>query len=112
MKREIKSIFNATIKDIKYKIKDNKTICYIWYYNPFTQNIQKAVGVALCNPDDKYNETLGKRLAESRAKTHLYLTIVYDANITLREISDKHMKLARLERNHFDKLLTTNNECL
>lgn len=32
----------------------------------------EAVGVAKCNPEDKFDEKLGKRLAESKAKRNAY----------------------------------------
>ena len=105
MKRGIKSIFNATIKDVKYKIKDNKIVCNIWFYNPFSQGLQKATGVALCNPKDKFNETLGKRIAESRAKTMLYEKVMKASDDAYVILYDKYSKLLDNEDKHLYKLL-------
>ena len=49
-----------------------------------------STGVSKCNPDDKYDSLLGERLAEARAKYHIY-KFFYDLTSKLYDYYNKIM---------------------
>lgn len=150
-------MFKVTILDCKYEVKNKTTKVVIkgrlniptdLYYIPFNilNWMQHFSGVSynqvtdvltvsakvVCNKDDKFDALLGERLAESKAKSNLYLYMAVFCNkllsyycklvigndvaysIFLREnTSTKYLlgtykryhRLYIKELNHFDKLL-------
>lgn len=74
-----------------------------------------AQGKAKCHPDDKFDLTLGERIAESRASSNLYLkiykelkrqTIQVQKNRQILEKESKRVfKIAFQEATHLSKLL-------
>lgn len=101
---------------ITYVIVKEKSlvVCKITHkckYGTFT-----SIGKAMCNPDDTFDETTGRRIAESRAKLKLFKQLYRYANYN-RTIAMKYLReAARLsikyntayarESEHNKKLLT------
>ena len=81
--------------------------------------IFKVKGVAKCNPNDTYDETLGKRIAFSRAFITGHKKFRFIADMCLEALKDKVTEMAIIGNNeddiivreleHLDKL--THGEC-
>ena len=80
-------------------------------------DIHKVVGLSKCSPDDTFDETKGKRIAESRAKAQVYSiaanTYKESASCFL-ELLKKHNELEEYckllhakEREHINNLLNS-----
>lgn len=84
---------------------NNKTKCVIRWINPINGNIQRSVGIARCNPNDKFNSVLGDRIAESRAKINMWRT--YNSNIAyiLGFSVGRHINFIRHEKQHLHDLI-------
>ena len=64
------------IRDIKYYVNPNKktVVCVIDFFERTGQTF-RVKGKSKCSDEDTFNEVIGKRIAESRAKTKMYKTI-------------------------------------
>lgn len=94
------SIMTVPIIGVSYKVKKQTTICRIKWTNPATGNIQVTCGIATCNPDDKFDEQIGQRLAESRAKYNLYQTYIHYLGKIYKAAVEKHLDLKYAENMH------------
>lgn len=105
------TVFHLRIDSIDYTYneKTRKTKCVIRWINPITNNIQKSVGVAKRNTKDLDFETLGNRIAESRAKIRMWYD--YKASIKLQAniISERHENYIYKEVQHLNNLIRNNN---
>jgi len=90
-----------------YNPEDNnpKTVCIVRWINPITGNIQRSVGVAKCNPNDKFDVVKGQRIAESRAKINMWKT--YNSNISyiLGFSVGRHINFINHEKQHLHDLI-------
>lgn len=98
------------IKDIYYSsilIGGNykKTKCIIRWINPITENIQRSVGVSICNPNDEFNIIKGRRIAESRAKINMWRTYNRNIYMILRFSVKRHVKFMIHEEKHLRNLI-------
>ena len=86
-----------------------KTICIIRFNDPYCNNVERIVkGVAKCSPDDTFDDTLGRRIAEGRAKRAMFQRLdesAYRAANYLEIQSDIQMRRARRETKHIQELL-------
>lgn len=119
---------NITILNTEYKYADSRVICVIIYrikpiiFNNvnitnkiFDKKEYHVVGVARCNPKDIFNFTIGKRIAESRAKKALFKFLFnsyrnYYVKIKsklkcINELYSKCYYLADQETKHINKLI-------
>jgi len=60
----------AIIKE-EYRRKGDKMTCVITWKNPLTRVNQKSKGSSNCNPNDEWNDSIGMKLAHSRATMNL-----------------------------------------
>ena len=85
------------------------TICWITFNDPYCNNVKRIVkGVAKCNPNDTFDETLGRRIAEGRAKRAMFQKLdesAYRAACKNQEESIIQAKRARRETKHIQELL-------
>lgn len=102
----------AKIISIKFDSRFDKprtTICQITFNDPYCNNVKRVVkGVAKCNPDDTFDETLGQRIAEGRAKRAMFQRLdesAYRAANYLEIQSDIQRRRARRETKHIQELL-------
>lgn len=103
------------IYDIEYNIKtiyrNNKKIiktkCKIHYHNPLLCEIKESVGVSSYCEDENhpYDISIGKHIAESRAKHNMYDTYVKFVYKTLNDIMLKHHILKDKEREHINDII-------
>lgn len=89
---------------ISYKIKNQTTICKIRWINPCTGNQQTTFGIATCNPEDKFDEKIGQKLSESRAKVNMYRIYICYARTMSEKAQDKHYDLVVAELLHQNKI--------
>lgn len=94
--KDMRYIINADIKRIK---------CIVWWENPLTGNIQRSEGIARCAPEDKYDETLGKRIAEGRAKIKMWNDFTKSSRYVRRRIALRNNKFIKHELKHIDNLI-------
>ena len=99
----------ARIILIQFKIRKNYTKCIITFNDPYCNNIKRIVtGVAKCNPNDTFDEILGQRIAEGRAKRAMFQRLdesAYRAANYLEIESDIQARRARRETKHIQELL-------
>lgn len=99
----------ARIILIQFKIRKNYTKCIITFNDPYCNNIKRIVtGVAKCNPDDTFDEILGQRIAEGRAKRAMFQRLdesAYRAANYLEIESDIQARRVRRETKHIQELL-------
>ena len=102
----------AKILNIEFGIRfgvPKSTVCRITFNDPYCNNVKRIVkGVAKCNPDDTFDETLGRRIAEGRAKRAMFQKLdesAYNMSYLLSEESLKQAKRARRETQHIQELL-------
>ena len=69
---------------------------------PDTELIIKTLGVAKCNPNDTYDETLGKRIAFSRAFITGHKKFRFIADMCLEALKDKVTEMAIIGNNEDD----------
>ena len=83
----------------------HKTKCIIRWINPITGNIQRSVGVAKCNPNDKNDIIKGQRIAESRAKINMWR--IYNLSVVgiLKDTLNRHFKFIGHEEQHLRDLI-------
>lgn len=68
---------------------------------PFIKNDRFVVkGVARCNSQDTFNETIGKRIAESRAKKQAYAIATRVFNYCAQILENKAMEFKALAGNN------------
>ena len=119
---------NITILNTKYKYADSRVVCVIMYrikpiiFNNvditnkiFDKKEYHAVGIARCHPKDIFDATVGKRIAESRAKKALFKFLFnsyrnYYVKIKsklkcINELYSKCYYLADQEIKHINKLI-------
>lgn len=99
----------AKIISIKFKTRNNDTKCIITFNDPYWNNVKRVVtGVAKCNPDDIFDETLGQRIAEGRAKRAMFQKLdasAWSKSVKFATESDVHSLRARRETQHIQELL-------
>lgn len=99
----------AKIISIEFERKKNDTKCIITFNDPYCGNVKRIVtGVAKCNPDDKFDKTLGRRIAEGRAKRAMFQKLNKSAHNTackMQEQSIIQWERARRETKHIQELL-------
>lgn len=99
----------ARIILIQFQIRKNYTKCIITFNDPYCGNMKRIVkGVAKCNPDDTFDETLGQRIAEDRAKRAMFQRLDRSAYNLSRELDEESLKQARRtnrETQHIQELL-------
>ena len=110
MKAKIISItFGSEISCIGDNSTRRKTVCIIVFNDPYFNNVKRVVkGVAKCNPDDTFDETLGRRIAEGRAKRAMFQRLdesAYRAANYLEMQSTAQARRARRETQHIQELL-------
>lgn len=94
--KDMHYVINADIRRIK---------CIIWWENPLTGNIQRSEGLARCAPEDTYDETLGKRIAEGRAKIKMWAAFTENAIYVRQRIKRRNDKFIEHEINHINNLI-------
>ena len=104
------SIYRVTILDVLYNIhllKNGRksTTCKIRWVNPANGNTQVSYGSTVCNPCDTYNEEIGKRIAESRAKSRMYNDYCHFIYNFSKKVIGKHNKLAFAEQDHLTDII-------
>lgn len=86
-----------------------KFICTIKFIDPYCNNVKRIVkGVAKCNPDDTFDETLGRRIAEGRAKRAMFQKLDASASEMAYLLTEESLKQARRgyrETEHIQELL-------
>ena len=101
----------ARIGNINFIVKDRIVICIITFNDPYWNNVKRIVtGVAKCNPDDTFDETLGRRIAEGRAKRAMFQRLdesAYRAANYLEIESDIQRRRAIRETKHIQELLNS-----
>lgn len=99
----------ARIGNINFIVKNKIIKCIITFEDPYCGNVKRIVkGVAKCNPDDKFDITLGKRIAEGRAKRAMFQKLdasAYNTSYLLTEESLKQARRAVRETKHIQELL-------
>lgn len=101
-------MFNTTVHfvDTKYKVNKNKrtVVCIITTindvasklekynladdcYDPYLPDVRQYVGVAKCSPEDEWDETYGRRLAEYRAARARQIDVNRDLKKFIKGIS-------------------------
>lgn len=99
----------ARIILIQFKTRKNYTKCIITFNDPYCNNIKRVVtGVAKCNPNDTFDETLGQRIAEGRAKRAMFQKLRNSVdNIRQKLVGEAYIqcKRARKETRHIQELL-------
>ena len=111
---------------IKFSVnEDKKTVTciiktYPLYEVPFDNLLQygddiTVVGIAKCSPNDEFNETTGRRIAESRAKAELFRKLrdftqglADKTQIALENYELRVLELQRLinkEKEHIENLV-------
>ena len=99
----------ARIILIQFQTRKNYIKCTITFNDPYCNNVKRIVkGVAKCNPDDTFDETLGQRIAEGRAKRAMFLKLsdsAYDLQRLLSEETYKNYKRVERETKHIQELL-------
>lgn len=103
------------IYDIEYNIKpiykNNKklikTKCKIRYHNPLLREIKESVGVSTYCQDENhpYDISIGKHIAESRAKYNMYDTYVKFVDSMFANIILKHKTLKDKEKEHINDII-------
>ena len=119
---------NITILNTEYKYADSRVMCIIMYrikpiiFNNiditnkiFDKKEYHVVGMARCHPKDIFDVTVGKRIAESRAKKALFKFLFnsyrnYYVKIKsklkcINELYSKCYYLADQEIKHINKLI-------
>ena len=85
------------------------TICTIIFNDPYCNNVKRVVkGVAKCNPNDTFDETLGQRIAESRAKRAMFQRLnesAYRLANYLEIEADIQARRTKRETKHIQELL-------
>ena len=99
----------ARIILIQFKTRKNYTKCIITFNDPYWNNMKRIVtGVAKCNPNDTFDETLGQRIAEGRAKRAMFQKLSnsawFKSNILAIE-SDIQTRRDKKETKHIQELL-------
>lgn len=99
----------ARIDNINFIVKDKIIKCIITFEDPYCNNVKRIVkGVAKCNPDDIFDETLGQRIAEGRAKRAMFQKLSnsawFKSNILAIE-SDIQTRRDKRETKHIQELL-------
>ena len=86
-----------------------KTICIITFNDPYWNNVKRVVkGVAKCNPYDTFDETLGRRIAEGRAKRAMFQKLYISArNLRFKIENEQYIQGQRAikETQHIQELL-------
>ena len=99
----------ARIGGINFVLKDRIVKCIITFEDPYCNNVKRVVtGVAKCNPNDTFDETLGRRIAEGRAKRAMFQKLddsAWNMSKLLAIECDKQVRRARRETNHIQELL-------
>lgn len=102
---------HINVTNIRYEfLHNNKTKCIIWWKNPLTGNTQRSEGVSRCNSEDKYDETLGKRIAEGRAKIAMWNSFNVSTGGVVLSIVDRNTKFIIHEEHHIAKLIDNQNK--
>lgn len=100
-----KSIFRVPILDIFKDIEGPITKCTIRWHNPINGNTQVSVGIARCNAMDEFDETIGFRIAEGRAKMAMFRTYRICAEKAIEDIRVRYWNLFKHEAEHLQKIL-------
>ena len=99
----------ARIGNINFVLKDRVVKCLITFEDPYCNNVKRVVtGVAKCNPDDNFDATLGRRIAEGRAKRAMFQKLTHSAaNLKFKIEDEQHMQAYRAirETQHIQELL-------
>ena len=104
-KSNLPNLYRLRIDEVNYNI-DNKHIeCIIKYVNPITLNLQISNGVANCNPNDTFDVSVGKHLAESRAKYNMYRGYKKYIDNLLSDVFTKYDKLLERESKHIQDII-------
>lgn len=103
-KIKIKSIMTVPIIGVSYKIKNQTTICKIRWINTCNGNTQTTCGIATCNSEDNFDEKIGQRLSESRAKINMYFSYMILLCKYCNKTIDKHDNLVQKEKEHQNKI--------
>ena len=129
--------FKSTIVSVNFHVDEaRKTVkCYLVYKNkickgllpiktslPETEHSMRVTGASKCHPNDTFDVTIGKRIAESRAKrmmyikNHISLKNLYNKYInplilleSLRDDAAQYKYLASHEKEHIKYLIDNNN---
>lgn len=99
----------ARIGNINFIVKDKIIKCIITFNDPYCNNVKRIVkGVAKCSPDDTFDETLGRRIAEGRAKRAMFQRLD-DSAWNLKTNLEHEMwiqhKRSKRETKHIQELL-------
>ena len=100
-----------------FKFKGRTIILCILYVNNYPISYLKT-GMSICNPEDNYDEKLGKKIAESRANHERNLEIdkffIYDSSESTYGLLNYRLKLIeehiKLNPEYFIKSLKTKNK--
>lgn len=97
--------YHIHIESITYEyLHSGITKCTIRWINPLTGNFQRSVGISKCNPEDKFDEILGKRIAEGRAKINMWWDYRNSISKFQVETHRKYTHLIHHEVNHVIEL--------
>lgn len=105
-----RNLFRLPILSIGYTTsftKDNKTktTCIIDWYDPIYNIVRRTRASVVKHPDDKPNELLAKRLAESRCKMTIYDKYREEVRKILKTIKHKYNYLIYTEINNQANLI-------
>lgn len=101
----VPNIYRLRIEEVMYIVDDKHIKCIIKYVNPITLNLQTSIGAANCNPNDTFDVSVGKHLAESRAKYNMYRGYKKYIDVLLSDVFTKYDKLLEIESKHIQDII-------
>lgn len=104
-KNIVPNIYRLRIEEVMYIVGIKHIECIIRYVNPITLNSQTSKGVANCNPNDVFDVSVGKHLAESRAKYNMYRGYKKYIDNILSDVFTKYDKLLERESKHIQDII-------
>lgn len=104
-KNIVPNIYRLRIEEVMYIVGIKHIECIIRYVNPITLNSQTSKGVDNCNPNDVFDVSVGKHLAESRAKYNMYRGYKKYIDNILSDVFTKYDKLLERESKHIQDII-------
>lgn len=122
-KRVVTCVINGTERMFMNYVREKlfiDTVCDEWYAKRVKDSFEgflrsklympnRFVGIARCNPEDEFDEHIGKVIAYQRARKNLYKSFFKRANTYMR-ILDNYMDETERILNEFGKSITDSDE--